>query len=228
MIEPLPIKTESPGTPVLPETAMRPVLTLAALLMALSGAASPGMAQDPPPQEGELAATVQLDKTGERVTLSFTNKSRRTLSLSVPQGMPLTKAPHASGQIFLTRPVDLKLAPGAARSLEVPVITVGDCPPGDYAPSSEGALAPDVMTVREFMKKADTGAMKYDPVSGRLALLVRRHGVDKGQQILASQVGALRAQQHRNVLSAAGLLAGGSQSNAALDPKLIFAVNNID
>lgn len=194
---------------------------LMAVLLATPGA---GMAQDPPPQEGELTVAVRLDRAGERVTLSLANVSRRPLTLAMPQGMPLEMATRRGGHLFLARPVELKLAPGAARTLEVPVIAVGDCPPGDYGPSLEAALAPDVKTVRQFMAKVEAGAMTYDPVTGRLAVLVRRHGLDKGQQLLASQLGPLRAQQHRNVLSAAGLLPGG----AAPAPQRLFALNNVD
>jgi len=198
---------------------------VAALLIALVADGRPAAAQAPP-KTGELAVSAQLVSSGERITFSFANKSRRPLSVVLPQGMPLERTPRGAGRAFLAKAVELKLAPGATQRLDVPVITVGDCPAGEYLPSADRALAPDVLTVREFMKKADSGAMKYDPVSGRLAVLIRRHGVDGGQAMLGKELGVLRAQQHRNVLSAAGLLPGAKA--AAPEPKLLFSVGNID
>ena len=190
------------------------------ILWGIAGAAEPA-----PPKVGELESRAQFASSGvlSTMTFSFTNRARRVVTASFPQGTPMEPAQGGAALVFLAQAVEVSLKPGESKQVVVPGIALDSPPAGAYVPSLNRKLSPDFKTVRQVM--AQSSKLVSGPAAARYVLNVRHHGAEAAQTQLTRELGPDGAAQLRSQLASTGL---ATAAPAPTTPSKLFSIGNID
>jgi hypothetical protein len=215
------------------------ILVLAILLLGAHGVG----AASTPPKQGELESRAELVYRGTQpvVTFTFTNRARRTLSMSFPQGTPLVAQNGGRGMVFLGQALDVSLNPGETRQATLVAIPLNNPAAGAYEPSMDRDSGPDFQTVREVLQKVESGQLHLQHpeaglVAARYALLSHRESLDSLRGQMTQELGADGAERLQSVLVGIGSSKAGKNTfkvektdttpQAARVSEELFRVNN--
>ncbi|MHC1744299.1 MAG: hypothetical protein AB9873_14860 [Syntrophobacteraceae bacterium] len=216
------------------------IVVLAMLLLGFQGAGAASLS----PGEGELESQAELVMDGVHpvVTFTFTNRSKRVLSMSFPQGMPMVAQSGERGVVFLGQSLDASLNPGETRQARLVVVPLNNPSAGAYVPSADRNLSSDFKTVREVLRMAESGRLQIrHPDAGllaaRYALLLHRESFESLRPQMTQDLGADGVERLQSLLmeiSDSPAVKGPSPVTKTVSPsqakpvsEVLFRINNV-